>query len=311
MTASPESPTQQHRPLTPGAAVFALGLTGLWSGLSIAIKFGLEDAPPLRLGWFRFVAGAVTVFIWALWVKADLAVKRKELLVLGAIGVLFCLELGTMNIGLSKTSASHGSIILSSFPVWVAVFAHFQIPGDRLNARKVLGILIAYSGIVVIFVQGFALSKDLLLGDGLMLASSLVLSQHQVFSARVAKDIDIAKIILARFLAGTTVFVIVSALTEHDPWLWTARLGLSIFYQGIVIAGFGFIANLWLLKRYFPSQVAVISLVGPVLSVLLAWALLDEQPTKLLWAGAALITLGALLVQRARQGAGAARLKGA
>jgi drug/metabolite transporter (DMT)-like permease len=239
-----------------------------------------------------------------LWVKADLAVKRKELLVLAAVGVLFCLELGTMNIGLSKTSASHGSVILSSFPVWVAVFAHFQIPGDRLSTRKVTGVLIAYSGIVVIFVQGLSLSKDLLLGDGLMLASSLVLSQHQVFSARVAKDIHIAKIILARFAAGTA--VLVSALTEHGPWLWTARLGLSIFYQGIVIAGFGFIANLWLLKRYFPSQVAVISLIGPVLSVLLAWALLDEQPTALLWAGAALITLGALLVQRVRRGAVAA-----
>ncbi len=303
MTASPEPEAQQHRALTPGAAAFTFGLTGLWSGLSIAIKIGLEDAPPLRIGWFRFVAGAVTVLIWALWVKADLAVRRKELLVLAAIGALFCLELGTMNIGLSKTSASHGSVLLSSFPVWVAVFAHFQIQGDRLNARKVTGILIAYSGIVVIFVQGLSLSRDLLVGDGLMLASSLVLAQHQVFSARVARDIHIAKIIMARFAAGAAVFVIASTLTEHGPWLWTASLGLSIFYQGVVIAGFGFIANLWLLKRYFPSQVAVISLTGPVLSVLLAWALLHEEPTALLWAGAALITLGALLVQLTRRGA--------
>jgi drug/metabolite transporter (DMT)-like permease len=289
---------KQHRALTPGAASFALALTGIWSGLGIAIKYGLEDAPPFRLGWYRFVAGALTVLVWALWVKADLRVRRHELPVLAAVGAMFCFELGFMNVGLSKTSASHGSVIISSFPIWVAVFAHFQIPGDRLDRRKVAGTLVAYAGIVVIFVQGMSFGADLIVGDLLMLASALVLAEHQVFSARAAGKVEIAKLILARFAMGTAVFVAVGLAVEDEPWVWTARLGWSVFYQGVVIAGFGFIGNLWLLKRYFPSQVAVISLIGPVASILLAWALLDEEPTGLLWAGAALIVAGALLVQK-------------
>src|SRR5262249_29265134 len=48
------------------------------SGLGIAIKFGLEDAPPLRLGWLRFVLGALTVLVWALWIRVDLVPKRRE-----------------------------------------------------------------------------------------------------------------------------------------------------------------------------------------------------------------------------------------
>jgi hypothetical protein len=76
----------RHRPLTPSAALFALFLTGLWSGLGVAIKFGLEDAPPLRLGWLRFVLGALTVLVWALWVRADLVPKRGEAPALLAVG---------------------------------------------------------------------------------------------------------------------------------------------------------------------------------------------------------------------------------
>lgn len=285
-------------PLTPGGTLFALALTGVWSGLGVAIKFGLEDAPPLRLGWFRFVTGAATVLVWALWVRADLRVRRPELPVLITVGVLFCVELGTMNLSLARTSASHGAVLISTFPVWVALFAHFQIPGDRLSRLKILGTVVAYSGIVVIFVQGLSLSTDTLVGDGLMLVSALVLAEHQVFSARAATNIHIAKLILARFAFGTVVFVLVSALVERDPWSWTPVLGLSVFYQGVVIAGFGFIANLWLLKRFFPSQVAVLSLLGPTAAILIAWALLDERPTGLLWAGTALVTAGALLVQR-------------
>ena len=128
----------RHRPLTASAALFALFLTGLWSGLGIAIKFGLEDAPPLRLGWLRFVLGALTVLVWALWIRADLVPKRGEALALLAVGVMFCLELATMNIGLEKTTASHAAVVLSTYSVWMAVFAHFQVPGDRLTRRKLL-----------------------------------------------------------------------------------------------------------------------------------------------------------------------------
>ena len=65
-----------------------------------------------------------------------------------------------------------------------------------------------------------------------------------------------------------------------------------------MIAGFGFIANLWLLKNYLPSQIAVLSLIGPVASILLAWALLGETPSPLIWAGTVLVTAGAFLIQR-------------
>jgi drug/metabolite transporter (DMT)-like permease len=66
----------------------------------------------------------------------------------------------------------------------------------------------------------------------------------------------------------------------------------------VVIAGFGFIGNLWLLKNYLPSQIAVLSLIGPVASILLAWALLGETPSPLIWAGTVLVTSGAFLIQR-------------
>jgi drug/metabolite transporter (DMT)-like permease len=287
----------RHRPLTLPSALFTLLLTGLWSGLGVAIKFGLEDAPALRLGWLRFVLGAVTVLLWALWTRADLVPKRGETFALLAVGVMFCLELATMNIGLEKTTASHAAVVLASYSVWMAVFAHFQIPGDRLTRRKLLAVLVSYSGIVVIFVQGFTISTDLLVGDLLMLASALVLAEDQVYSARVAGHIDIARLVLARFALGLTVFVPASALLEHDAWSWTPRLGASLFYQGVVIAGFGFIGNQWLLKHYLPSQIAVLALIGPVASILLAWALLGETPAPMIWLGTGLVTVGAFLIR--------------
>jgi drug/metabolite transporter (DMT)-like permease len=71
-----------------------------------------------------------------------------------------------------------------------------------------------------------------------------------------------------------------------------------MFYTGAVIAGFGFLGNTWLLKRYFPSRVTVISLSQPVLAVLLSWWLLGEEIGPELWVAVACVVVGSFLVQR-------------
>src|SRR3989454_6972077 len=37
----------------------------LWGANPVAIKLGLEDAPPIRLAWMRFLVGGVVIGLWA------------------------------------------------------------------------------------------------------------------------------------------------------------------------------------------------------------------------------------------------------
>ena len=89
-----------------------------------------------------------------------------------------------------------------------------------------------------------------------------------------------------------------SLLFEPVAVEWTAQLAMSVLYQGVVVAGFCFIGSLWLLKRYFPSQVSVISLAQPLFSIIAAWIILGEPLSSTLWLSAVLVILGAWLVQR-------------
>jgi drug/metabolite transporter (DMT)-like permease len=65
-----------------------------------------------------------------------------------------------------------------------------------------------------------------------------------------------------------------------------------------VIAGFGFLALLLMSKYFFPSRISAISMTQPVTGILLAWVILDEDPTELLWVGGFLVMGGALLAQK-------------
>ena len=67
---------------------------------------------------------------------------------------------------------------------------------------------------------------------------------------------------------------------------------LALIYQGIIIAGFGFIGQTWLLKNYFPSRVTLISISQPIFGVILAWIILNEKPGLELIAATFFVVIG-------------------
>src|SRR3972149_4008387 len=141
------------KPIDLKGAALALLISCLWGGNPVAIKLGLLDTPPLRLAAYRFVLGGVAIALWA-WATGrtgGLGLARRELRPLGGLGLLFVLQVVTLNVGTHLTSAAHSAILLNLYGVHTVVLAHFLIPGDRLSARKLAGVLIAYGGIVLLF----------------------------------------------------------------------------------------------------------------------------------------------------------------
>lgn len=245
----------------------------------MAIKLGLLDAPPLRLAWLRFLLGGLVIALWA-WLTGRLAgirIARSERWPLLVLGLIFTAQIGLMNVGTSLTSAAHGSVVLNLYAVHTVVLAHFLIPGDRLTVRRLAGALVAYAGIVLLFVGDRASEGASLLGDVLVFLSAFLLAERQVYLARAVQRLDPVTLLLAQATVGTSLFIALSALFEPEPTRWTLRLALSLAYQGALIAGFCFVINLWLLKRYRPSALAALFLTQPIFGVLVA-ALVAGDP---------------------------------
>ena len=202
-----------------------------------------------------------------------------------------------MNIGQDHTTASHAVVINTTYPLWTGVMAHFFVPGDRMSPLRTIGTLIAYGGVFVVFAQNLGGSGGTLLGDLLMFGSAALLGARQVYTALASQLVALPKLLLAQTAVGIAFFVAAGLLFETDPWVLSDRLVLSILYQGGVIAGFGFIGQMWLLKHYLPSGVTAISLTTPVWGVLLASVVLGEALSTTLFAGLALVLAGSALSQ--------------
>jgi drug/metabolite transporter (DMT)-like permease len=281
-------------------AALALLVSVLWGANPVAIKIGLEDAPPIRLAWMRFLVGGVVILAWggATGRLRDFRLAPGEWRPLFVLGLLFTAQIGSMNVGTSLTTAAHSAILLNLYAVHTVVLAHFLIPGDRLTLRRAAGVLVAYAGILLLFRGQVGVGAPTLAGDVVMFVSSLILAERTIYLARAVHQVDHVKLLLAQATFGTAVFLVVSLFLEPAPTHWTWRLAGSVGFQGIVIAGFNFVVNLWLLERYRPSVLATFFLTQPIFGVLAAALLTGERLTADLFVASAAVAVGVGLSAR-------------
>lgn len=293
--------TAPARDLNLRGAALALLLSALWGGNPVAIKIGLLDAGPFALGWMRFVLGGLSILAWAWWTGAlkGFTIERHEWRPLAILGALFTVQIGLMNLGTHLTSASHSAVLLNAYAVHTVVLAHFQLPGDRLTPRKLGGALIAYAGIVILFSRQLGGGGTSLLGDVLVSISAALLGERTVYLARAVQKIDPTKLLLAQAVIGSAGLAGLSLWLEGGlPYRWTTSLALAMGYQGVVVAGFNFIANLWLLKRYRPSALAAFWLTSPIFGVLLSALFVGDPLTGALLLATVFVAIGIGLSSR-------------
>ncbi len=283
------------------AALLAVFINVLWGGNPVAVKVTLEWLPPLWTGFFRFVLGVLTVAIYAMWRGIPLWPNRAEWRSLCVLAVMFAVQITIMNVGYDMTSASVSVVIQATFPLFVALMAHFYLEDDRLQPVKSLGLIVAFVGVSVIIFRetGIAAAGWLGLGPLVVLVSSILLASRIVFCAKLVKSIDPVKVTIWQMILSLPYFLIGGLAFEQIQWqnFGTGPL-LGILFQGVVIAGFGFVVAITLPKYYNPSLVTSIGFITPVSGVLLAMWLLGDPLTWQLIVGTLTVGLGLFLIVR-------------
>ncbi len=283
------------------AVLIAVFIHTLWGGNPIAAKFGLVVFPPFASAFVRFVLGVFVLLLWAKFRQQNLWPTRVEWPTLLWISALFTVQIGLMNIGIDNSSGIMASVLISTNPIFAAVFAHFLIANDRLSVTGTSGLLLAFVGVCLTLLNPHdAMSTDwFAIGIWITTASAAILGFRMVISANAVKSIEPIKVAVWQMVLSLPAFALASTLVETIQWQamnWSAVLGL--LYQGVIVAGVGFPVSFWLVKHYKPSVMMSFNFVAPVAGVLLAALLLNEKITVSVVAGVVLVAVGLLLVAR-------------
>ena len=266
------------------AIAVAIFINALWGGNPIAVKVGLEVVPPFWSAFLRFAIGAACVACWAAMSGMQLWPKRYEWVGLIWLSVLFGVQIAAMNIGIDRSSGAISAVLIAMYPLFAAGLSHVYGPGERLTRARTVGLLVAFAGAAVIVMRQDAGGwlGQVGVGELIVLFSAALLGARLVVSAVMLRRMNTARVMFWQMLIALPAFWAIALTNETVVWsAFSWEVGFSFFYQGVVIAGFGF--------------------VGPVTGVFLGISLLGEPVTLNLVIGTIAVGCGLVIVAARRR----------
>jgi drug/metabolite transporter (DMT)-like permease len=203
-------------------------------------------------------------------------------------------------LGLGRTSVAHAALAVAMTPIFVLTFA--TVSGqERLTGRKLLGMLVAATGIVALqFGREAGGRGPTLAGDLTVLLSGAIFAAYAVFGKSVASRFGTLTTNTFAYAGGGVLMLPVTwyLATQHDLSRVSAGAWLAVLYMAIFPAVIGYLIFYYALQRLPASRVSVFSYFQPVLATALAYLILGERPGPAFALSWGLVLTGVLLTER-------------
>ena len=274
-------------------------LAVIWGSSFFLIKIGLHSFSPLQITLGR-------VFFGALAVLAVLAVRRGRLPAFGAVwGHAAFVGLMTNVIPFSlfgwaelRVSSVLAGLFNAATPLFTAFFALFIVPSERLSRQRMWGLLIGFTGVMVVMGVWRGLSGDFA-GSLACLGATMCYGIGVPWTRRflAVRPEGGPAIVSAQLLCATAMMAVLVLFFSRDVAPVTAGAVAAVVVLGMLATGLAFIWNFRVIAVAGSVVSASVTYATPLVSTALGIVLLGEAVSWNQPVGAAVVLVGAALVQ--------------
>jgi drug/metabolite transporter (DMT)-like permease len=295
------------------AALIQVLICAIWGLGQVGIKAVATDISPLMHAGIRSAGATSVLLLWIVWKKPQVF-QRDGTLGLGLIiGTLFGVEFIFLFNGLMLTTAARGTLMLYTSSFFVAIGAHFFIANEKLTLRKVIGLICAFGGVLLVMGPKLTSSSSstgaatremlspMLIGDGLCLlaalawaATTIVVKTTKLRTALPEKTLIYQLGFSSVVLLGASYIAQENGITQVTPLL-LAVLGYGIF----LVASLSYLTWFWLVTRYNATTLHTFTFLTPLFAMVFGTLLLNEQLGVEVMMATLLIATGIILVNKA------------
>ena len=283
------------------AIVAAFGFSFKAILVKLAYPFGVDAVTLLAL---RMVF-ALPVFLWVGFTasRGGTALTSRDWITVAVLGLLGYYGASILDfLGLKYISAGLERLILFTYPT-ITLLLGMVFHGRVVTRREWVALSLCYLGIGAAFVHDLKLSGDptvVWMGAGVVFASSVSYALSLSGSAGM-----IAKLGASRFTALAMLFSTAATLGHffatqppaallQQPWqVYACGAAMGLFSTVIPV-----FAQSAAIRRLGSGRAAMIGMVGPLLTIVFAWLLLDEGFSTAQMLGVSLVIAGIVLVGR-------------
>ncbi len=275
-------------------------LSIIWGTTWYALKVSLNEGmvPSYAVG-IRFLFGGL--IFWGI------MLFRREKLPLNKIAISLYLQFGFLNFGISYALtywatqyiySNLASILWASFPIITTIMAHFYLPDEKLNKKKIISLLFGIAGtILIIFQSGNLGGKNVGIGIIVILIAIIVASWPNAYLKKYKSEVNTFQLNAMSQTIGGIFLLCIAIFTEPgQAMIWTNTNLLATAYLIIFGSVITFSLYFWLFSHLSLTQITYVAFFPPIIAIFIGWIFLNERLSFIILIGASLIILGALLV---------------
>lgn len=300
-------------------AYFAWGaVCVIWGTTYLGIRVSLESIPPALTGGLRWTLAGALLTIYLVATGRPLPPRSQW----GSIALLGFLLLGLGNGGVvfaeQWVPSGLAAVMVATAPFWMATVEAFLPDGERLRRGVVGGLVIGFSGIVVLvwpdltgsttgsagFLAGIIALQVAAIGWSIGSSYSKRQGRPKSGSAPVGRasaadspDAVLGSTAYQMLAGGLMMMAVGTARGEWHDLFFTTRTSAALIYMSTIGAIGGFVAYTYALRHLPVSFVSLYAYINPVIAVALGIVVLHEPFTWRMAVAAGLVFTGVAVVR--------------
>lgn len=277
-------------------------VSGVWGASFICIDIALADFSPLAITSWRVVLAAFVILLICRRMRLSIPIDRKSLTLFAIIGVLNSIVPFTL-IGWGQQSVNSAvtALLIATSPFATLILSHFMTGDDRFSVNRLIGLVVGFSGVVVLFGHGIIISGNNALGMLAIILASVCYSISSLLIRKLAHLRSMVIVAGSLLISGTMLLPVL--LWQFPPWQQQASSSsiAALVFLAIFPTATAYVLRAQIVRINGAVFMSNAGYLIPLFATLWAWLFLSEIPSPVMWVAMLLIFIGIFIGQRTTQ----------
>lgn len=262
----------------------------------------LIEAPPIAIGFYRLTMALPFFLIMVLgWHRNELkSISKKEFISCVIGGLFLAGHFFSWFTAIKLTTIASASVLGMTHPIIILLISTLFMH-QKTNKKAIIGILVAFTGAIIISGGDYSLSMDAIIGDIFAILAAIFMALYLMVGQKVRKTVNAAVYVFLVFTSTWLTFTVGMFATSTpfsgyslSDFMWLFLMAL--FCQIGAHAVFN-----WLLGHVDPLYIATWENAEAVIATALAVIIFSEIPAPWQLVGGGIVILGLIYYTRHEQ----------
>ena len=270
----------------------------LWSSAFITTKPIVDNSDPFSALAFRFFFVAIGFYLFSLYSKNSIIIKKENLIESVFSGILFHgLYLGGVFYSISiGMPAGIAALIVTLQPILTNILSG-PILNEKVTIKQWFGAILGFVGATLVL--GLDLGTDIpILGFIATIVALIAITSSTIWQKKLSDNLPLSVSNFYQAVGGCLFHTLIVILVAEPYIDFTRTFFIAMSHQIFLVSFGAFTILMFLIKKNSASKTVSIFFLIPAISAFMGWFFLDEILTKIDLVGFFIATIGVYIATR-------------